>query len=282
MTMHFSWGKRSKITAAAGLAVFSCAIAGIWMNSSPRPSAADSVFFTIVPGESADRVAAALKKRGVIRSALIFRIYAEATGAAERLNAGTYRISGGESMISIAQQMIRGQVMVKRVVIPEGFSVHEIASRLMQHHIGTGGQWERIMHEQLAGMPAPSQEVRDPLEGFLFPATYSFPWHTSVRQAVAIMWQTFQQKALPLYNRKHLTLSVTQWVTLASIVQAEAPNTASMPLVAAVFLNRLHQNMDLQSDATVRYALGRDVKNSLTVTDLAVPSPFNTYSHAGL
>lgn len=131
-------------------------------------------------------------------------------------------------------------------------------------------------------MPAPAVGVRDPDEGYLFPATYKFPYGTTPAQAFTMMWQTFKRRALPVYRASHSSLSLTQWVTLASMVQQEDKEPPDARGIAGVFVNRLKVGMPLQSDATVRYALGHAVKGPLNYTNLTAPSPFNTYQHQGL
>jgi UPF0755 protein len=73
-------------------------------------------------------------------------------------------------------------------------------------------------------------------------------------------------------------------VTLASLVERETPKADERPLVAGVFENRLHKSMPLQCDPTVIYALEQHnaYKGTLTLTDLHIDSPYNTYTHTGL
>lgn len=94
------------------------------------------------------------------------------------------------------------------------------------------------------------------------------------------MWQTFQEKVAAISGGARLNLGA--WVTLASIVQKETPNAESAPIIAAVFKNRLKVGMPLDSDATVRYALNHAVPGGLSLGDLTVASPYNTYLHPGL
>jgi UPF0755 protein len=77
-------------------------------------------------------------------------------------------------------------------------------------------------------------------------------------------------------------------VTLASLVEREAVQNEEKPLIASVYLNRLRQEMKLDADPTVQYALGYNVvtqnwwTSPLTLIDLQVNSRFNTYLNTGL
>ena len=77
------------------------------------------------------------------------------------------------------------------------------------------------------------------------------------------------------------SLTVHQMLTLASIIEKEAVESSEMPLISAVFWNRIHKFMPLQADPTVQYAVGKD-RRRLTREDLQVDSPYNTYRRQGL
>jgi UPF0755 protein len=76
-------------------------------------------------------------------------------------------------------------------------------------------------------------------------------------------------------------LSVHQMLTLASIIEKEAVEPTEMPLISAVFWNRIRKDMPLQADPTVQYAVGKD-RRRLTREDLQTDSPYNTYRRQGL
>lgn len=239
-------------------------------------------YIRVKPGQTANEVAATLQSRGIIRSAWAFVTMSRIDGVATSLTAGAYRLSPSESLGAILKRMKTGQVAVTKVSIPEGFTVKEIVARLVSNHIGTRQQYRGLEKKPLPGMPRPRTGVRDPLEGYLFPATYSFEYGTTARQALTDMWQTFQTRMIVgLYDKSHTRLSLVDWVTLASIVQQEAKQPSQDAAVASVFLNRLKQNMPFQSDATVRYALGGVPSGGLVAADLNIPSPYNTYAHKG-
>ncbi len=234
-------------------------------------------------GFTASQVAVNLKRAGVIKSVWAFEILSRMNHLDTNLTAGVYRLSPNMSLSQILTKMKRGETVVTRVAIPEGYTVQQIVARLVKAHIGTKTQYKTLEQHPLPGMPTPSPGVRDPLEGYLFPATYRFPYGTTAHQALLTMWRTFQSRALQdLYDQSPSRLTFSQWVTLASIVQAEDSSGYQARDVAAVFMNRLKNKMPFQSDATVRYALSKPVVGGLTLGDLTVSSPYNTYQHVGL
>jgi UPF0755 protein len=127
------------------------------------------------------------------------------------------------------------------------------------------------------------------LEGFLFPDTYHLNGESQPIELVATMLETFDRRVTPelRHGFRAQGLTLHQSVTLASIVEREAVVTDERPLIASVFLNRLAQGIKLDADPTVQYALGRQPdgswwKTGLTLDDLLVDSPYNTYVGPGL
>ena len=128
------------------------------------------------------------------------------------------------------------------------------------------------------------------LEGFLSPGSYQLPRETSPQEFVNYLTNSFiaqfDQELLEGFQQQGLNLY--QAVTLASIIQREAVVDDEMPLMGSVFINRLNVGMKLESDPTVQYALGFNEelntwwKSPLSLEDLEVNSPFNTYKQPGL
>ncbi|MCY0899543.1 MAG: endolytic transglycosylase MltG [Firmicutes bacterium] len=285
MGRQLGWrGKKWRIIGTA-LVVAVLIVVGLVLDwVSPRqPGSHMERYVVVKPGQSATAVGEELQQHGIIRSAWAFQWLSRINGLDTHLTAGVYRLSPRDSLFRIMNLMRNGDVVVIKVSIPEGLTVQDIVARLVAHHIGRLSQYQRLMRYPLPGMPKPAPGVRDPWEGYLFPATYFFPYGTTPREALTMMWETFQARAIHgLYDQAHTPLSLPQWVTLASIVQAEDKEPSQARIVAGVFLNRLKRHMLLQSDATVRYALGKRFQGSLTLAQLSTPSPYNTYQHAGL
>jgi UPF0755 protein len=121
------------------------------------------------------------------------------------------------------------------------------------------------------------------LEGYLFPATYTFPDGTTARDAVRQMVTRFEQAWRPEWNARLQTLALRRHdaMTLASIVEREAVRPEERPVIAAVYYNRLRKGMRLEADPTIQYALGRHTARVL-YRDLDIASPYNTYRRTGL
>ena len=127
------------------------------------------------------------------------------------------------------------------------------------------------------GVPSDAPSI----EGFLFPATYTFnPGVTAtqvLQQLVTTMIQHLDKAGVAPADRLKV-------VTLASIVQRESgPSVSDMHKIARVFQNRLDQGMRLQSDATVAYGTGHTDRVTTTDAERAdAGNPYNTYAHDGL
>src|SRR5439155_1293657 len=120
-------------------------------------------------------------------------------------------------------------------------------------------------------------------EGYLFPDTYQFPLATPQERILRTMVHRFREIFGPSLARRAGAQGLTeeQAVTLASLVEEETARPEERRLVAAVFLNRLHRGMPLQSDPTVLYGRA-DASRTITRADLARPTPYNTYTISGL
>jgi UPF0755 protein len=127
-------------------------------------------------------------------------------------------------------------------------------------------------------------------EGFLFPDSYIVPREVTADVLVNGFLRNFTLRLTPEIRQgfEQQGLTTYQAVTLASLVERESMQDEEQPLIASVYLNRLRQGMKLDADPTVQYALGYSIlQNSwwtspLTLIDLQVNSPYNTYLNQGL
>ena len=128
------------------------------------------------------------------------------------------------------------------------------------------------------------------LEGFLFPDTYEIAATATPSQVVNLLLSTFDQRVTPAMRQQAAARQRTlfQVVTVASLVEREAQVAGERPVIASVYLNRISQNMALEADSTVQYALGYDAKSktwwrTLELDDLRKPvGAYSTYLNRGL
>jgi UPF0755 protein len=180
-----------------------------------------------------------------------------------------------------------------RVVFPEGFTRAQMVARVGA--VAKIAENESHKKVKLSGDAYAAATAKPrvipgfgakklPLEGFLFPDTYDFDRKSKSADLVGNQLAEFgsQWHSLNLSYARSKNLTPYDVLTIASMVEGEAQVPSERPLVAAVIYNRLHQHMPLGIDATLRYGLHIKPTQSLTQSDLANPTPYNTRLHDGL
>ncbi|MGC8904776.1 endolytic transglycosylase MltG [Thermus sp.] len=233
-------------------------------------------------GVTGMEVARILEEAGLLRSSYLFSAYLRFSGRAKRLVPGVYRLRG-EGAFRLARALTGGERPLSvALTFPEGERAVDYARRLSG--AGLDGEGFLRLVENPGALKPPYVEGRT-LEGYLFPATYTFDLLATPEEVVRAMLRRFQAELTPAVQRllEERKLSVHAWVTLASIVEKEAGSAEEMPYIAGVFLNRLERGMPLQADPTVAYALGKRLPElSRPGGDFQVDSPYNTYRYPGL
>jgi UPF0755 protein len=265
--------------AITSLAAALGAVASIHLASAPAlpPGGAAVV---IHEGDGVADIARRLEAAGIVRSALVFRLWARVTSRDRNLHAGTYRFETATRIPEVLRRLAEGIAPIE-VTIPEGFTLHEIADLLAARGIADAESVRCSAADPefllAAGVPGPQ------LEGFLFPDTYRFAPTADASEVLETMVRRFHERfdAERYQRAAERQLTVNQVVTLASIVEKETGRPAERPVIAAVFMNRLRLGMPLQSDPTVIYGIPA-FDGNLTRADLLRPSPYNTYVVAGL
>ncbi len=245
------------------------------------PAGADPVRIDVESGTVLRDVAAALHSQGVIRHPWIFERYAVLARFDRQIRSGEYEFVAGESYVRILERLRRGDILQMRVTIPEGLTNREVAE-LVAHEL-------RFDSDTLLALAYDRNLIRQynvdspSLEGYLFPDTYYFPSKSTPRQVLEMLLQRFFTAWTSSHEERARALGMTrgQALTLASIIEGEVLVQAESRRIAAVYHNRLKQNMLLQADPTVLYALGGERRRVL-YRDLTVESPYNTYLNLGL
>ncbi|MGD8717188.1 MAG: endolytic transglycosylase MltG [Candidatus Zixiibacteriota bacterium] len=246
---------------------------------SRKPDEAVTKTVVVPPGYTTGDIAALLAEEGLIVNAQPFVWYCRINKLDGKLQAGEYELSSEDGIPGLAAALCAGRVNVTRFTVPEGYTKDKTARAVAGAGICTADEFLAACER---GDPL-GRTPTDDLEGYLFGDTYEINADAGANEAVEIMLGRFFEVMGPeeMARAEELGMPLEEVVTLASIIEREALLDDERPMVASVFHNRLARGMRLESCATVIYALGGDVKR-LTVQDLKVDSPYNTYIRAGL
>lgn len=216
--------------------------------------------FVIAKGDGVREIAKKLRDENLIRDQVAFFLLIKyKLGIEKNIQAGSFQLSPAMSAQELAQRLTVGTEDLW-ITIPEGWRSEEILDYLQKQGLETSGQkWQAD-------------------EGKLFPDTYRIPKQMNIDAVHQLFKNTFVQKVG--------TISA-QNIILASLIEREAKKEVDRPLIASVIKNRLEAGMALDIDATIQYAVGRVPgdgwwKKELTVDDLKIKSPYNTYLNPGL
>jgi UPF0755 protein len=256
--------------------------------------------FVVPTGTAARTIAQNLQAAGLIKDGQLFEAYVRVNGLSGRLQAGAYTLSPSMTIPEIAQAMQHGRPDSLIVTVPEGWRIEQVGDYLDNPGLLNGAAYRQLAGGDLTGLDTGGYgflDLRPPaasLEGYLFPDTYALPLlGATAADLVKDQLDDFAMQVLPVYQKAfadgttHLTLH--EALTLASIVEREAVIDDERPLIAGVYLNRLAQEMRLQADPTVQYAMGFQTqtgqwwKSPVSLDEYAtVDSRYNTYLYPEL
>jgi uncharacterized YceG family protein len=242
-----------------------------------------SVPVTIPSGSSVSQIGDILHSRGVVSSSFFFELRARMAGKSGDLKPGAYTLKHGMSYGSALDALTKGVAPnVVRITLPEGQDRSQIAPVVRRAGLKGSYLAASIKSPDLNPRLYGAKHARN-LEGFLFPASYELKKGQSAGDLVSKQLDAFKQNFATVdmsYARKK-NLSKYDVLTIASMVEREAQVPGDRALVASVIYNRLHLGMDLQIDATLRFAL-HDWDKPLTQSQLDSRTAYNTRNRPGL
>jgi UPF0755 protein len=237
--------------------------------------------FDFSSGYTMKKISEELEKSRIIGNATLFSLYARLENADEKVQAGTYRFTDGMPPVEILSKLVNGDVFEVRFVVPEGYSIYQIAELLDTRKIFSKESFLRVCfdHNLLKELQIPAKSV----EGFLSPRTYTIKPGTDAATLIKEMVDQFRITYDLRYAKKAQSLGLPELeiITLASMIEKEAVVPAERPLIASVFLNRLKKGMPLQSDPTSVYGI-RAFAGKISKKDILRDTAYNTYHISGL
>lgn len=258
----------------------------------PTGTSTETMIVEIPDGSTIKDVGEILYDQGLIKNTMVFQSYAgRHSRGTSGMQAGNYEMNHAMSVPDIVDKMLNGDVYSGAipVLLSEGKNINEMAQILEKHNICTSAAFiseTRKLGEYKALYPILSSIPDDKnrtLEGYLFPDTYEIEPGSTASDVVKKMLDRFTE----VYNQDFMQQTtekgktVDEIVIMASIVELETKLPEDKANAASVFYNRIAQGMNLQSDITVDYALGK--KHAvLTEEQTKIDSPYNTYMNPGL
>lgn len=264
-----------------------------------------AVSIEVKQGDSVDAVATKLHDKGLIRYPYVFKAMMQISR--KDFVPKSYALTIGMTTQDIIDSITTGAVKtsapasnsqddnkVLTLTIPEGYRTEQIADTLDEIGYKPGGKafldavkkYKSTQFDFLKDRPDKTS-----LEGYLFPDTYQITANEPPEDIIQKFLQNFDNRVTQdMRDRaKAMGLSLSEVLTLASMVEREAQVSRERKVIADVYLNRIEQGWNMESDPTVRYAIGRRPNeksqwwSAPTAQDLeTVDSPFNTYKHGGL
>jgi UPF0755 protein len=241
----------------------------------------DRVEVRIANGASARTIAHAIRAAGVDLNELEFVAAARASGATHSLRAGRYEIENGMSMRDVIAMIKRGEVLREELTVLEGTTFRELREQLeataeLRH------ETSRLTDAQL--LEAVGAAEKDP-EGLFAPDTYVFDPGSSDMDLYRRAYQTQAERLARAWYARASGLpyqNAYEALIMASLIEKETGRADERRRVAAVFVNRQHLKMPLQTDPSVIYGLGDRFDGRLHRKDLEADTPYNTYLRTGL
>ncbi len=245
------------------------------------------VVFEVQAGDVAATIGRNLEAAGVVASVEAFTEAAAENPDSRSIQVGFYELRKKMSAEAALEILVDPANLVQSsVTIPEGLRVEDTIAVLSKETDIPVKQFEAALDAPKSiGLPSYAEGNA---EGYLFPATYAFPPNadaTDMLSAMVDRWRQAAEEADLEARAKELGYTPGELMIVASLVESEANRDEDRGKVARVIYNRLETDATnglLQIDATVNYALGRDLGLGLTTEDLQVDSPYNTRLYPGL
>jgi len=261
------------------------------------PDATNTIAVEVPIGSGLSSISTLLEEKGLIKDARVFKYYAKFKNESQ-FQAGKYDLSQSMTLDELIKSLKTGKVYrtpVFAMTIPEGLTLEQIGNIVEKKTPYTQKEFMDLVtsdtfvqqmkakYPELVTDAVLADNIRYDLEGYLFPATYSYFEEKPTLESIVDEMVGAMDKVLKNYSDAltEKQMSVHQLITFASLLEEEATAQTDRETIASVFYNRINQGMPLQTDPTVLYALGSH-KDRVLYKDLEVDNAYNTYKNKGL
>jgi UPF0755 protein len=236
----------------------------------PPKSFKENAIVEIKVGQGLSSISSDLKNNGFIKSKILFQSFLILLGGEKKVIAGDYLFKEKENVFTVAKRILKGDYGFKqvRITIPEGFANEDIIKVLKENIIDFDEMgFRRLVKNK---------------EGYLFPDTYFFSPTANSDEILKKIEGNFETKITKFKDDLEKSgKSLKEILTMASILEGEAKDKESREIVSGILWRRISLKLPLQVDATFKYINGKGT-SELTLDDLKINSPYNTYNRLGL
>ena len=258
------------------------------VNNTISEANIEIITVNIPQGSAAAEISSILDATGVITSKLAFELYLRNENLTDKLRAGTYELPNNLTFEDLTALLLKGPPLkTYTITIPEGLWITETLETLSAQ---TGYDVVQLENSLTSGqviskhLTSQQSQILQNWEGLLFPNTYQIDIEANGEDILQILINELEAR----YDTLLSTNLLPEWInnpneffTIASLIEAEAKLEEDRPLVSSVIKNRLKEDMLLQIDAAVLYALQKR-KSQVLLIDLQIDSPYNIYKYTGL
>lgn len=273
--------KQKKIWIVVGGGLLILAVLLYWLFFSNFASVKKEAYVYIDSDDTIDSVFHKLDLTAKPSQMIGFRTCAALLQYSSHVHPGRYQVSHIGSL-RLLRNLRGGRQSPVKLVIPVVHTIDNLAARLSDQLETDSATLARAFKQEALLRPL---NVNTATVACLFiPNTYEVYWNITPKQLLERMkkehdnfWTDTRRK-----QASEARLTPDEAYTLASIVEQESANEQERPMIAGMYLNRLHQGMKLQADPTVKFALKNFSLRRILINHLSVNSPYNTYQHEGL
>ncbi|OON82110.1 endolytic transglycosylase MltG [Streptomyces tsukubensis] len=255
-----------------------------------------SVVTVVIPRDAVGYdIANRLRDKGVVKSSDAFVAAQQSNPKGKTIQPGVYSMQKKMSAASAVELMLNPKSR-NNLIVPEGARsswVYEQIDKRLALKKGTTAEVAKSDWKKF-GLPkwADSHEdIKDPLEGFLYPSSYPVDKDEKpgevLKRMVEEANQQFTEFDLAGKAKKLHLDDPLDVLTVGSLVQAEGKTHEDFKKMAAVVYNRLKTsnmvtNQKLEFDSTYNYAK-KQSKINISVAEIrSFNDPYNTYVNKGL
>jgi UPF0755 protein len=248
-------------------------------------------------GSSVTGISQILEENGIIKNAKVFKYYVKFKNESGFM-AGEYSLSPSMTIPTIIDNLKTGLVnkeVALKITLPEGIQLQQIAEIIANKTNQKSADVFKTLNDKtfidslMKKYPTVlteeifAEEIKYPLEGYLYPATYSFyKENPTLEEVVSVMIEKTNEVLGQYWDEmEKQKYTPHKLLTMASLIEEEATEQVDRHKISSVFFNRIEVGMPLQTDPTVLYAKGKH-KSRVLYEDLEVESPYNTYKVTGL